>query len=105
MTEAAAGSAPVPILFDTDLGTDVDDAIALAFLAQDPRCRLVGVTTVNGDARRRAALAKGLLDLMGRGDVPVGVGAERPIDGETSPTIFASTSSSRRGRPSSRWKR
>lgn len=87
MTAAAAGSASVPILFDTDLGTDVDDAIALAFLAQDPRCRLLGVTTVNGDTRRRASLAQALLDLMGRGDVPVGVGAERAIDGETSPTM------------------
>jgi len=78
--------APVPILFDTDLGTDCDDAIALAFLARDPRCRLLGVTTVNGNVRRRAALAQGLLDLMGRGDVPVGLGAADPL-GEASSTM------------------
>ena len=47
-------STPVPILFDTDLGTDVDDAIALAFLARDPRCDLLGVTTVFGVPDRRA---------------------------------------------------
>jgi purine nucleosidase len=72
---------PVPILLDTDLGTDVDDAIALAFLVRDPRCDLRGVTTVNGDTRRRAALTKALLDLMKADDVPVGVGASLPIDG------------------------
>ena len=79
-------STPVPILFDTDLGTDVDDAIALAFLARDPRCDLLGVTTVNGNVRRRAALAQGLLDLTGRGDVPVGLGAADPL-GEPSSTM------------------
>jgi inosine-uridine nucleoside N-ribohydrolase len=68
-----------PILFDTDIGTDVDDAIALAFLALDPRCDLLGVTTVNGDTRRRAALARALLDLAGVTDVPIGVGASDPI--------------------------
>lgn len=78
--------APVPILFDTDLGTDVDDAVALAFLARDPRVDLRGVTTVNGDVRRRAALAQGLLDLAGRGDVPVGLGAGDPL-GEASATM------------------
>ena len=78
---------PVPILFDTDLGTDVDDAIALAFLALDPRCDLLGVTTVNGNVRRRAALAQGLLDLMGRSDVPVGLGAADPLDGQPSSTM------------------
>lgn len=75
---------PVPILFDTDLGTDVDDAIALAFLARDPRCDLRGVTTVNGDTHRRAALTQALLDLMKRDDVPIGVGASLPIDGAKS---------------------
>jgi len=80
-------TAPVPILLDTDLGTDCDDAIALAFLARDPRCDLLGVTTVNGNVRRRAALAQGLLDLMGRGDVPVGLGAADPLGGEPSATM------------------
>jgi inosine-uridine nucleoside N-ribohydrolase len=78
---------PVPILFDTDLGTDVDDAVALAFLANDPRCRLLGVTTVNGDTRARAALAQALLDLAGRSDVPVGVGASHPMTGARSKSM------------------
>lgn len=72
---------PLPILLDTDLGTDVDDAIALAFLARDPRCDLRGVTTVNGRVRRRAELVQGLLDLLGRGDLPVGLGAADPLGG------------------------
>ena len=87
MTEPVGASARTPILFDTDLGTDVDDALALAFLATDPRCRLLGVTTVNGETRARAALARALLDLADRADVPVGVGASEPMTGERSKTM------------------
>ena len=48
----------VPVLFDTDISGDVDDALALATLLSAPeRLRLVAVTTVSGDTR-------GLLELM-----------------------------------------
>lgn len=77
----------VPILLDTDLGTDVDDALALAFAARDPRVDLLGVTTVNGDAHRRAALCRAILDLAGRPDVPVGVGASDPMAGVATATM------------------
>ena len=77
----------VPILLDTDLGTDADDALALAFLARDPRVHLLGVTTVNGDTRRRAALTRALLGLAGRPDVSVGVGAADPMAGTPSKSM------------------
>jgi len=38
----------IPILFDTDIGSDIDDAVALAYLLQEPRCELLGITTVSG---------------------------------------------------------
>ncbi|MGV3722366.1 MAG: nucleoside hydrolase, partial [Actinomycetota bacterium] len=38
----------IPVLFDTDIGSDIDDAVALAYLLRQPRCELVGVTTVSG---------------------------------------------------------
>lgn len=87
MTEPDRAAPPTPILLDTDLGTDVDDAIALAFLAVDPRCQLVGVTTVNGDTRARAALARALLELADRADVPIGIGASDPLSGYPSKTM------------------
>ena len=67
-----------PILFDTDPG--IDDAMALLMLARDPRARLLGVTTVFGnasiDTTTRNALA--LCERFGI-DVPVARGAARPL--------------------------
>ena len=45
------------ILFDTDIGTDIDDALALTFLLNEPRCELLGITTCTGEAEERAKLA------------------------------------------------
>ena len=68
-----------PILLDTDVGTDVDDAIAIAQAARSPALDLRGVTTVYGDVHVRARLARKLLDMLGRGEVPVAVGLGQPL--------------------------
>ncbi len=65
----------VKILLDTDPGSDIDDAIALAYLARHPDCELLGVTTVTGDVRRRAAIVEVVLRAFGREDVPIVAGA------------------------------
>ncbi len=71
---------PLPILLDTDLGSDVDDAIALAFvLGASDALRLTAVTTVAGNTRGRAWAAARLLGLAGRTDVEVCVGAEQAL--------------------------
>jgi purine nucleosidase len=67
------------VLFDTDIGSDIDDAVALAYLLAQPRCDLLGVTTVTGDTRRRAALVAALCDAAGRSDVPIHCGATGPL--------------------------
>ena len=67
-------AAPTPVLFDTDIGTDIDDAYALALILQSPELKLVGVTTVSGDAVARARLAAKLLQVANRTDVPVYAG-------------------------------
>ncbi|MDQ1130859.1 nucleoside hydrolase [Microbacterium sp. SORGH_AS_0888] len=54
------------VLFDTDLGTDVDDALALAVLLGTPEVELRGVTTVYGDTVLRARLAARYAALAGR---------------------------------------
>ncbi len=72
---------PVPVALDTDIGGDIDDALALAFCALHPGVDLRCVTTVNGDTDRRARLARALLDLLGRRDVPVGAGASVGLSG------------------------
>jgi pyrimidine-specific ribonucleoside hydrolase len=60
---------------------DADDAIALCFAALEPRVDLRAVTTVNGPTAQRADVARALLRLCGRADVPVGAGASQPLDG------------------------
>src|SRR3954454_15767793 len=39
---------PVPVVLDTDIGQDVDDAFALALAVASPELDLIGVTTVGG---------------------------------------------------------
>lgn len=56
---------PTPVIFDTDIGTDIDDAYALAALIQRPELRVLGLTTVSGDTVARARLAAKLLAVAG----------------------------------------
>lgn len=67
------------LLLDTDIGGDLDDALALAYLLRQPRCELLGVTTVGGEAEKRAALASAICKAAGRADMPIHVGASAPI--------------------------
>jgi purine nucleosidase len=67
------------VILDTDIGTDVDDALALAFAAAAPELRLIGVTTAHGNASLRALIARRLLDLAGAADVPVVAGRSEPL--------------------------
>jgi purine nucleosidase len=68
-----------PVILDTDIGTDVDDILALVLLAQAPELRLVGVTTVYGDTALRARMTRHVLDRLGRADVPIGIGARETL--------------------------
>ena len=67
------------IILDTDVGTDVDDALALALAAASPELQIEGVTTVHGDAPLRARIARALLALAGRTEIPVVAGASLPL--------------------------
>ena len=72
------GDEKVKVLFDTDIGSDIDDAVALAYLLCQGRCELLGVTTVSGEAALRAEMASAMCLHMGRDDIPVHAGADRP---------------------------
>src|SRR5438045_2696160 len=67
------------VLVDTDIGDDIDDALALALVLRSPEIELQGVTTVFGDTRQRARLAAYLLKVSGREDVPIAAGIQNPI--------------------------
>jgi purine nucleosidase len=67
------------VLIDTDIGDDIDDALALALALQSPELAVKGVTTVFGDTQRRGQLAIYLLTIFGRDDIPVAAGRGNPI--------------------------
>ena len=69
------------LLLDTDIGSDIDDAVALAYLLSHPDCELLGITTVSGQADQRASLASVLCRAAGR-DIPIYPGADLPMLGE-----------------------
>ena len=69
----------MPVLLDTDIGSDIDDAVALAYLLRQPACELLGITTVSGEPHRRASLADAVCQAGGRSDVPIHVGVESPL--------------------------
>jgi purine nucleosidase len=55
----------VRLWIDTDVGTNVDDAVALLAAVAHPAVSLVGVSTTGWDPERRAAVAVGLLAAAG----------------------------------------
>ncbi|HIE50643.1 MAG TPA: nucleoside hydrolase [Armatimonadetes bacterium] len=69
----------VDLILDTDIGDDVDDALALAFALQSPEVNLRAVTTVHGEVETRARLALKVLHTFGRDDVPVASGTAKPL--------------------------
>jgi purine nucleosidase len=66
------------ILLDTDPGTDIDDAWALAFVARHPKLETLGVTVTDADTPARAKVACKLLARAGRTDIPVAIGRKTP---------------------------
>ncbi len=69
------------VLFDTDIGSDIDDAVALAYLLAQPECELLGITTVSGHTQQRAQMASALCQHAHK-DVPVFPGREAPLLGQ-----------------------
>lgn len=72
----------IPVLVDCDPG--LDDALALLLVLASPELDLRGVTTVAGNQTldRTTENALKVLELAGRGEIPVAAGADRPLAGE-----------------------
>lgn len=76
---ATAQTRPAPVIFDTDIGDDIDDALALALALQSPELDVRLVTTVADDVESRTRLAWKELGLFGRQDIPLATGAPEPL--------------------------
>ena len=70
------------IFIDTDIGDDVDDALAIALALRSPEIQVTGISTVYRNAPARRALAEELLRQLGHGDIPVAAGASRTLSGD-----------------------
>jgi purine nucleosidase len=80
MTETAAHPEQTTrVWIDTDLGTDVDDALALAFALRHPGLELVGVSTVFGDVELRTRMIEELLALAEAPGCPLLTGLGKPL--------------------------
>lgn len=69
-----APSRPIPVVLDTDIGTDIDDTWALAMMLRCPELAPRLVLTASGDTSYRARLAAAVLAAAGRDRVPLGIG-------------------------------
>jgi purine nucleosidase len=76
---AAAAEAPTRVIIDADPGTD--DALAILMALNSPELRVEAITVVAGNVTAEQGLenALKLVTLAGRPDVPVAVGARRPL--------------------------
>jgi purine nucleosidase len=68
------------VILDTDIGTDVDDALALAVLLGSKDIDLLAITTVYGDTHIRSTIAMYICELVKR-SVQTFVGESQPISG------------------------
>jgi inosine-uridine nucleoside N-ribohydrolase len=72
-----------PVIFDTDMGNDIDDALALAMLhalTDRGECQLIGVTLTNAHPAAVPYLRM-INRFYGRGDLPVGAAIKQLKDG------------------------
>ena len=74
--EPADPKPAVPIIVDTDVGSSLDDAFALALVLASPELAVRAVTTVSGDTMTRAWMVCRLLTMAERKGVVVAAGAK-----------------------------
>ncbi|MHC4179678.1 MAG: nucleoside hydrolase [Planctomycetota bacterium] len=75
----------IPVIFDTDIGNDIDDTWALTLLLKSPELDVKLVTSDSGNDIYRAKIIAKMLEVAGRTDIPVGIGhGKTDIEGRQS---------------------
>jgi inosine-uridine nucleoside N-ribohydrolase len=75
-SESTSRREKIPVVFDTDIGDDIDDTWALALLVQSPEFDVKLVTTAVNNTRSKARIVAKFLETVGRTDIPVGIGVQ-----------------------------
>lgn len=68
----------IPVIIDTDIGSDIDDMWALAFALKSPELDIKLIVSDSGDTVGRAKIVAKMLEVAERTDIPVAVGI--PLD-------------------------
>lgn len=79
VSQPSARAERTKVILDSDLGSDVDDAFAVALLLASPELEIVGITLGHGQTDKRGRLACRLLYEAGREDIPVALGRPTPL--------------------------
>ena len=77
--QLSARAERIKVILDSDLGSDVDDAFAVALLLASPELEVLGITLGHGQTGKRGRLACRLLYETGRQDIPVALGRPTPL--------------------------
>lgn len=64
------------VIFDSDLGGDIDDAFALALLLSSPEIEVLGIVMADGNTEARARVATKFLKETGYEDIPLILGRQ-----------------------------
>ena len=76
---------PIPVILDTDIGSDIDDTWALAMLLRSPELDVRLIVSSTGDTTYRAKIVCKLLEVAGRTDIPVAIGLPEEENEDTPP--------------------
>lgn len=66
----------IPVIFDSDIGGDIDDTWALVYLMKCPELDVQLLVTDAGNTIYRARIMAKMMDVFGRGDMPIGIGLQ-----------------------------
>lgn len=69
-------AAPIPVIYDSDIGDDIDDTWALGLLLSSPEFDVKLVVGDQGRTEYRTKLFAKFLEVAGRTDIPIGIGLD-----------------------------
>jgi len=67
----------IPVIYDSDIGGDIDDMWALCFMLASPELDVKLVVTDTHDTEGKAKIFAKLLERIGRTDIPIGIGVKQ----------------------------
>lgn len=86
ITYTAQGQGKQPVVIDTDIGSFIDDSFAIAYAVQSPALDVKLIVTSTDDTLVRAKITAKLLRLIGRDDIPIGIGIKN--ENQTKHNLF-----------------